>query len=146
VDRIFSITKARMTGEVRGNEVDVYVMAFGGKGFNGLVKERMSICKTLWDAGIKAEFFYKVKPKLPQQFAGAEKNGVPYAVVLGEDELAAGMVKIKEMGLPDSHPEKKGIDVKLENLVEEVRVRIASRREKEGQLAKAVEDVRLEKE
>ena len=53
VDRIFSITKARMTEPVRGNEVDVYVMAFGGKGFNGLVKERMDVCKTLWDAGIK---------------------------------------------------------------------------------------------
>ena len=94
---------------------------------------------------IQAEFFYKVKPKLPQQFAGAEKNGVPYAVVLGEDELAAGMVKIKEMGLPDKHPEKNGIDVKLENLVEEVRARISLRGDKERQLAKAVEDVRLEK-
>ena len=86
VDRIFSITKSRQKTEVRGNEVDVYVMAFGGKGFTGLVQERMEVCRTLWDAGIKAEYLYKVKPKLPAQFAGAEKNGVPYAVVLGEDE------------------------------------------------------------
>jgi histidyl-tRNA synthetase len=54
VDRIFSITKARMAAdnaaEVRNNEVDVYVMAFGGKGF---VKERMQICAKLWEAGIK---------------------------------------------------------------------------------------------
>ena len=44
VDRIFAITKARMEAEkgeaVRSNEVDVYVMAVGGKGFTGLVKER----------------------------------------------------------------------------------------------------------
>lgn len=57
VDRIFSITKARMEAEknteVRNNEVDVFVMAFGGKGFNGLLKERMSVCETLWEAGIK---------------------------------------------------------------------------------------------
>lgn len=53
VDRIFSITKARMTEEVRGNDVDVFVMAFGGKGFTGMVKERLQVCKTLWDAGIK---------------------------------------------------------------------------------------------
>jgi histidyl-tRNA synthetase len=57
VDRIFSITKARMEAEaaaaVRGNEVDVYVMAFGTKGFQGLLKERMEVCKILWDAGIK---------------------------------------------------------------------------------------------
>lgn len=58
VDRIFSITKARMAAEknavqVRNNEVDVYVMAFGGKGFTGLLKERMDICSRLWEAGIK---------------------------------------------------------------------------------------------
>ena len=55
VDRIFSITKARMEADknaatVRSNEVDVYVMAFGGKGF---LTERMEVCKMLWDAGIK---------------------------------------------------------------------------------------------
>jgi histidyl-tRNA synthetase len=58
VDRIFSITKARMAADknselVRNNEVDVYVMAFGGKGFTGLVKERIAICAALWEAGIK---------------------------------------------------------------------------------------------
>lgn len=60
VDRIFSITKARMEADknselVRNNEVDVYVMAFGGKGFTGLVKERLAICATLWEAGIKVK-------------------------------------------------------------------------------------------
>ena len=55
VDRIFSITKARMAADkssatVRNNEVDVYVMAFGGK---GLLKERMQVCAKLWEAGIK---------------------------------------------------------------------------------------------
>lgn len=58
VDRIFSITKARMAADknaeqVRNSEVDVYVMAFGGKGFTGLLKERMSVCAKLWEAGIK---------------------------------------------------------------------------------------------
>jgi histidyl-tRNA synthetase len=58
VDRIFSITKARIAADksavsVRSNEVDVMVMAFGGKGFTGLVKERLDICATLWSAGIK---------------------------------------------------------------------------------------------
>jgi histidyl-tRNA synthetase len=59
VDRIFSITKARMAADksaeqVRGNEVDVYVMALGGK---GLVKERLEICAKLWQAGIKVRHF-----------------------------------------------------------------------------------------
>lgn len=58
VDRIFSITKARMERDkkletMRASETDVYVMAFGGKGFDGMLPQRMSVCKTLWDAGIK---------------------------------------------------------------------------------------------
>jgi histidyl-tRNA synthetase len=58
VERILSITQARMEADktseqVRGNEVDVYVMAFGGKGFTGLLKERCQVCATLWKAGIK---------------------------------------------------------------------------------------------
>ena len=62
VDRIFSITKARMekyknTAPIRNNEVDVYVMAFGGKGFTGMVRERMDVCKILWDAGVKVLLF-----------------------------------------------------------------------------------------
>jgi histidyl-tRNA synthetase len=59
VDRIFSITKARLAedanaAQVRNNEVDVYVMAFGGKGFTGLLKERMAVSSQLWQGGIKA--------------------------------------------------------------------------------------------
>ncbi|KAM5433921.1 Cytoplasmic and mitochondrial histidine tRNA synthetase [Microsporum ferrugineum] len=126
VDRIFSITKARLEREnkkntLRSSEVDVFVMAFGGKGFTGLLKERMQICRSLWEAGIKAEFSYKVKPKLPAQFKAAESNNVPFAVILGEDELAAGQVRVKEMGLPDGHPEKEGILVDITSLVAEIK-------------------------
>ncbi|EFE33048.1 uncharacterized protein ARB_00135 [Trichophyton benhamiae CBS 112371] len=129
VDRIFSITKARMQREsnanaLRSSEVDVYVMAFGGKGFTGLLKERMQICRSLWEAGIKAEFSYKVKPKLPAQFKAAETNGIPFAVILGEDELAAGQVRVKEMGLPDGHPEKEGVLVDVDSLTTEIKQRL----------------------
>jgi histidyl-tRNA synthetase len=39
--------------QVKNNEVGVYVMAFGGKGFTGLLKERMSVSAKLWEAGLK---------------------------------------------------------------------------------------------
>ncbi|QIW96228.1 hypothetical protein AMS68_001746 [Peltaster fructicola] len=129
VDRIFSITKQRLAAAasaapIRTNEVDVFVMAFGGKGFDGLLPQRMDIAKRLWDAGIKAEFSWKVKPKLPQQFKAAEANGVPFAIILGDEELAAGKCKIKEMGLPEGHAEKEGVMIELADLVEEVKKRI----------------------
>ncbi|PQE14147.1 hypothetical protein CJF31_00006674 [Rutstroemia sp. NJR-2017a BVV2] len=142
VDRIFSITKARMEEEksaeqVRNNEVDCFVMAFGGKGFTGLLKERMSICSTLWEAGIKAEFLYKVKPKLPNQFKAAELNGVPFSIILGEDEVAQGKVKIKENGLREGHPEKDGVVVNLEDLVSEVKQRLKRKADLDNMAQKA---------
>ena len=134
VDRIFSITKARMEADkgVRSTEVDVFVMAFGGKGFTGLLKERMQVTRILWDAGIKAEFAYKQKPKLPAQFKSAEQSGIPFAVILGEDEQAQGKVKIKEMGLPEGHPEKDGVMVDTIDLVLEVRERLRRKAESDG--------------
>lgn len=58
VERIASFMQARLAAEnalnkVRKNEVDVFVMAFGGKDFDGMLKERMQICSRLWAAGIK---------------------------------------------------------------------------------------------
>ncbi|CAJ2500938.1 Uu.00g037910.m01.CDS01 [Anthostomella pinea] len=142
VDRIFSITKARMAADkssqqVRNNEVDVYVMAFGGKGFTGLLKERMSVCATLWEAGIKAEYLYKVKPKLPNQFKAAEVNGVPFAIVLGEEELAKGQVRIKEMGLQEGHPEKDGVLVSLSNVANEVKHKLLRKQELDDMMVRA---------
>ncbi|KAL3473142.1 hypothetical protein BJX99DRAFT_249190 [Aspergillus californicus] len=131
VDRIFTIMKQRLEKEaeegnttVRSSEVDVFVMAFGGKGFNGLLVERMSVANQLWKQGIKAEFSHSVKPKLPQQFKLADAAGVPLAVILGEDELAAGKVKLKELGLPADHPEKDGYLVSRDDLADEIRKKL----------------------
>ncbi|CAI7614634.1 unnamed protein product [Penicillium bialowiezense] len=134
VERIFSITKALLEQKqngaaLRNSEVDAYVMAFGGKGFTGMLKERMDICQKLWNAGVKAEFSYKAKPKLPQQFKAAEQGNIPFAIILGEEELAAGKCRIKEMGLPEGHPEKEGVEVTLDNLVPELQTRLATKQD-----------------
>ena len=81
----------------------------------------------------QTEFSYKIKPKLDAQFKAAEANGIPYAVILGEDELAQGKVKIKEMGLEDGHPEKAGMVVEMQDLVREVEERLGWQRERDAQ-------------
>lgn len=148
VDRIFSITEARVEKEdtkaVRSNEVDVFVIAFGGKGFTGLLKERMEVAKQLWDSGIKTEFSWKVKPKLPQQFKAAEAGGVPFAVILGEDELAEGKVKLKQMGLSEDNPEKQGVIVSREELVAEVRERLTKLTDGPDEAAQMVAELKLQ--
>jgi len=133
VDRIFSITKARIAkGEtfsyVSSNAPDVYVMAFGGGGFDGMPKQRIQITKLLLDAGLKVEFTYKKKPKPQVQFKNAETAGAPFAVILGEDEQVRGEVRVKEMGLPDGHPEKEGVLVKISDLGAEVSRRVDAKK------------------
>ncbi|KAF2498499.1 histidyl-tRNA synthetase [Lophium mytilinum] len=131
VDRIFSITKARMAKEteLRPNEVDVYVMVLGSKG--GLLKERMEVATLLWDAGIKTEFSWKVKPKAPPQWKAAENGGIPYAVILGDDEVRDGKVTLKKFGLPEGHPEKNGVLINRSDLLAELKKKLRALSEPE---------------
>ena len=72
-----------------------------------------------------------MKPKLPAQFKAAENNNVPFAIILGEDELAQGKMKIKQLGLPDGHPEKEGVMVQQADLVAEIKNRLRDFESKE---------------
>ena len=125
VERIFSITKSRIEAEasakLRTTDTDVYIIAMGG---TGLLKERMEIARRLWDVGVRAEFLWKVKPKYDKQFQAAERGGVPWSILLGDEELKNGEVKIKELGLAAGHPEKDGVLVQLKNLESEVQRRV----------------------
>ncbi|KAH6619795.1 hypothetical protein B0J18DRAFT_467926 [Chaetomium sp. MPI-SDFR-AT-0129] len=122
VDRVFTILDARRPKKKKDNsdltgQVQVYIMAFGGKEFDRLLLERMRVARQLWAAGIRAEFAAKVKPKPLQQFNASE--GVPVAVMLGQEELEAGQVRVKQLHVGDKND--KGQLVAREQLVEEVR-------------------------
>ncbi|KAK7207090.1 mitochondrial and cytoplasmic histidine-tRNA ligase Hrs1 [Myxozyma melibiosi] len=121
VERLFSILKAKEDmSKVRATATDVYIMAFGGgKEWTGFLPERMKVARSLWKAGISAEYLYKSKPKPRQQFEAADKIGAPLAVILGQDEYSQGKVKVKQLGLGDNADE--GIDVALEDLAEYVK-------------------------
>jgi histidyl-tRNA synthetase len=81
----------------------------------------MAIARELWDAGIRAEFAAKVKAKLPQQFKAAKD--VPLAVILGQDELADGLVRLKILGASDDETDEKdrGQLIPKDSLVSEVK-------------------------
>ncbi|BGP14605.1 Cytoplasmic and mitochondrial histidine tRNA synthetase [Rhodosporidiobolus nylandii] len=95
VERIFSLLlkKAQEKGDLAGRSkaTEVYVMSLG----DGLLEERMKVAKELWAAGIKAEFMYKAKPKLPKQFEIIDKERIPYAVQVSPSELEKGTIRVK---------------------------------------------------
>lgn len=98
VERVFSILMARQNMEkIKSNATQVYIISVG----DGLLKERMELVNELWKAGIKASFMQKNKPKLEKQWAACEKEQIPFAVILGKDELEQSQVRIKDMRIKD---------------------------------------------
>ena len=73
-------------------ETEVMVASAG----KNLLLERMKLCSMLWDADIKAEMAYKKNPRLLNQFEYCEKAGVPFQVLVGEEELKADSVKVRD--------------------------------------------------
>eukprot|EP00201_Polytomella_parva_P013133 CAMPEP_0175049624 /NCGR_PEP_ID=MMETSP0052_2-20121109/6826_1 /TAXON_ID=51329 ORGANISM="Polytomella parva, Strain SAG 63-3" /NCGR_SAMPLE_ID=MMETSP0052_2 /ASSEMBLY_ACC=CAM_ASM_000194 /LENGTH=1000 /DNA_ID=CAMNT_0016313775 /DNA_START=268 /DNA_END=3270 /DNA_ORIENTATION=+ len=110
---------AAAANEVRAADTDVLVASIG----NGLQEKRMAICAELWAAGVAAEFGYKPNPKMADTFQAAFDQKIPFVVLFGEDELANGKVKIKDM---DAKTEE---TVALDTLVAEMKKRIAARKE-----------------
>ena len=49
----------------------------------------------LWSAKIKAEFM--LVKKVFKIFERAESSGIPFAVMIGKQELEAGMVKVRDV-------------------------------------------------
>lgn len=87
----------------------------------------MRICAELWDAGIKADFMYKAKPKLLKQFEHCDKkeNQIPWMIIIGSDEVAKGKVRIKSMTLKDTE-QKDGDLVDRKDMVNEMKKRLSS--------------------
>ncbi len=56
----------------------------------------ISLAQTLRSAGVRVQMYAEQK-KFKQKMSYADKLGVPYAVLLGEDEIAAGKCSVKDM-------------------------------------------------
>lgn len=113
VERLFTVIEAKLAKakkKVRTTEIQVFVAAAQ----KNLIEHRMTICKDLWNAGIKAEQSYKKNPKLLAQLQHCEENEIPWAVVIGEAEVEKGVVKLRDVITRQEE------EVKRDDLVEEI--------------------------
>uniref|UniRef100_A0A9L0TUI4 histidine--tRNA ligase n=1 Tax=Equus caballus TaxID=9796 RepID=A0A9L0TUI4_HORSE len=118
VERIFSIVEQKMKtfGEkIRTTETQVFV-ASPQKNF---LQERLKLIAELWDAGIKAELLYKNNPKLLTQLHYCENMGIPLVVIVGEQELKEGVIKLRSVA------SREEVAIKRENLVAEIQKRLS---------------------
>lgn len=111
------------TAQQQRSNIDVFIVTLG----KDLLVERMKICKTLWDAGISADFLPKKNPKMQQQLEHCEKPGafIPLVILFGDDEVKRGEIKIKDMSIKEGE-EKSGVVVAKDNMVEEIRKRLTT--------------------
>ncbi|KAH9816116.1 hypothetical protein DFH28DRAFT_927470 [Melampsora americana] len=117
IERIFTILKLKEEHQLKRKEVNVFVMSVG----DGLLLERMKLCKELWKVGISAEFMYKVKPKPSKQFETLEKDLIRFAIILGPDEIKLNRVRIKEQlgkDLNIESEEKDGILINRDEMID----------------------------
>ncbi|XP_051863730.1 histidine--tRNA ligase isoform X1 [Drosophila albomicans] len=117
VERIFAVLEAKFAAsnvKLRTNDVEVFVAS----AHKGLHEQRLRVLNQLWDAGIKAEHSYKLNPKLLAQLQHCEEHQIPLAIVLGDAELAQGVVKLREVST------RQESTVPLAELANEIRSRL----------------------
>lgn len=117
VERIFSIVEQRMKAfgeKIRTTETQVFV-ATPQKNF---LQERLKLIAELWDAGIKAELLYKNNPKLLTQLHYCEDTGIPLVVIVGEQELKEGVIKLRSVA------SREEVAIKREHIVAEIQKRL----------------------
>mgnify|MGYP001796119913 CR=1 FL=1 len=75
---------------IRANETQVLVGVMGDD-----LTLAAELVSELWSAKIKAE--YTIVKKVVKIFERAEASGIPFAVMVGDRELQAGIVKIRDV-------------------------------------------------
>ncbi|KAI6213054.1 hypothetical protein M3Y94_00104000 [Aphelenchoides besseyi] len=94
VERLFTIMELKRKNEQsRSTYTQVYIASAGKE----LRDNQMKLCADLWEAGIAAELSDESNANLLDQSEYCEKNGIPWIVVIGEDELKRGVVKVRDV-------------------------------------------------
>lgn len=93
VERLFAVMEAKAAKDESADRgrASVYVATAQ----KNLHEERLRVCRELWDADVKTEQPYKKSPKMLNQLQYCEENGIPLAVIIGESEIQAGVVKLR---------------------------------------------------
>jgi histidyl-tRNA synthetase len=97
IERVFTLMEAHIRdtqgGSIKQANVTALVASIGEK----MIKERMKVARLLWDANISAEYTQQEQPKLNKEITNALERGIPFMVIIGEEELKEQKCKIKDL-------------------------------------------------
>lgn len=106
IERLASVMKDDDLFKNLDSYLDVYLMPIGERAIN----EALSIANEIRMNGYSCEICLENK-NIGQMFKKAERRGALYAVIVGDNELDAGTVVLKDMTLQTQH------QIRLEDLV-----------------------------
>lgn len=93
VDRLLAALEVAGVERGRSSVTDVLVTTMDRK----LLPEYLRLVRELREGDLHAEVFLKPKAKLGDQLRYASDWDIPFAVIVGEDELAKGVVTVKDL-------------------------------------------------
>jgi histidyl-tRNA synthetase len=93
VDRLFDVLEELgLFPEERLETTEVMIAHFDEEG----IRYGLGVLASLREAGVRAEI-YPEEAKIKKQFNYADKKHIPYVMILGSEEIAAGTVALKDM-------------------------------------------------
>jgi len=113
IERLFAIIQKKLEEvkkPIRTVETEIYIASAQ----KGMLNSRLKITRQMWDHSIKAETSFKANPKLLDQLQYCESRGIPFALIVGEEELARNVCKIRDIETRDE------ITISLNNAEEEI--------------------------
>lgn len=108
VDRLYDVMdELGIFPEENFDRTKVLITHFDEKGF----KYGLKVLNKLRTNGVTSELFPEIT-KIKKQFSYADKKGIPYVIVLGDDEINKGMISLKNLatGQQDSMHLEEAID------------------------------------
>jgi histidyl-tRNA synthetase len=93
LERLFDLMTELGLGPQSRTVSEVFVTLFGAE----LTGASLALARELRAAGLKVETALEPRDKLSKQFKYADRKGIPFALVLGPDELARGEVVVKDL-------------------------------------------------
>jgi len=118
IERLFSIMEANIAKNKALVPRTIETEVFVASAQKNLMEERMKLCTDLWDGGIKAEQSYKKNPKMLNQLQYCEAERIPYVIIIGEDELKKGIVKLRTVETRDE------VEIARDNIISEIKSRL----------------------
>jgi histidyl-tRNA synthetase len=64
-----------------------------------MMPEYQKVAHELRENGIQTDVYYGAQKNLKKQLSYADKRNSPFAVIIGEDEIAKGVVTVKDLKL-----------------------------------------------